>query len=105
MTAHLNNQKTVEQVLGMLSGGKWINRNTRVNCLPPRGQIVALLAERGVVSQTTGKVVTDDDWRDQNYGMSYPRHCLYVMLHYHPRERVPSVHAVFDYEDNSFSYC
>lgn len=101
----MNNQKTIQQVLAMLEGAEFVNRNTFTNHLPPKAEIVGILAARGIVSQTTNQVVTEADWRDTDFTTKGNLDCLYVMLDETPMSKTPTVFACFDYANNDFSYC
>jgi hypothetical protein len=97
---------TAKEILELVTNQKWINRNTVSGTLPDRDKIVELLAARAVLSQVTNQTVTEQDWRDENFGtdehlgLDY----LYVWL----RAEYASdadVAAVFDYANSEFSYC
>ncbi len=101
----MKNQKTIQQILAMLHDAEIVNRNTLTNCLPPKAELVGILAARGIVSQVTNQVVTEADWRDTDFDTKGDLDCMYVMLDELPDSTTPTVFACFDYTNNDFSYC
>lgn len=98
-----NRPDTLNAIIGLLNGTKTTVKT--FSGLPNKEEVVALLAERGILSQVTDLVVTENDWRNDDFGTDGALDCLYVWLRLEDEDEECTVAAVFDYRSNEFNYC